>query len=244
MKRKQRYRRGYPVAVLVGIEEAQAVFWNIFSQVVKPSGKVNLDGARKNEKVLYNFHQSVVEKLKPVINEGVRSVVVSSPVRTTYAQQFLDHVQKHHRYMIQSKNPQCAKFAVLVGSAQDKIKVAELVKTKDFTRLIEKTTAEEAEQVVGSLEKHLYSLENGSVVLYSLKEIQNRVFSQDKNKTSQTEYLLLTDKYLSESRQKSKIHHLIQIAQNKKIKSKVISSETPAGARITQLGGIVFFSIE
>ncbi|MFZ7138327.1 MAG: hypothetical protein ACOWW1_07910 [archaeon] len=242
MKRKRHYRRGHPVAVLVGFEKTHTVFWNVFSRVVKPSGKIALNGNRKDEKVLYNFHELVIEKLKPVINEGVRSVVVSSPVRTTYAPQFLEHVKKHHRYMIQHKNPNCTNFAELIGSADDKIKVAELVKTKEFNDLIEKTTSEEADQVVESLEKHLYGTSDNSVVLYSLKEIEDRVYNQDKNKNFQTEQLLLTDKYLDESRQKSRIHRLMQIAQNKKVKTKVVNAETSAGTRITQFGGIVFFT--
>jgi stalled ribosome rescue protein Dom34 len=242
LKRKRHYRRGHPVAVLVGFEETHTVFWNVFSRVVKPSSKIALNGSRNDEKVLYNFHELVIEKLKPVINEGVRSIVVSSPVRTTYAQQFLEHVKKHHRYMIQHKNPNCTNFAELIGSADDKIKVAELVKTKEFNDLIEKTTSEEADQVVESLEKHLYGTADNSVVLYSLKEIEDRIYKQDKNKNFQTEHLLLTDKYLDESRQKSRIHRLMQIAQNKKVKTKVVNAETSAGTRITQFGGIVFFT--
>jgi stalled ribosome rescue protein Dom34 len=244
LKRKPQYRRGHPVAVLVGFEETHAIFWNIFSQVVKPSVKIELNGSRKDEKILYNFHESVIEKLKPEMNEGVRSVVVSSPVRTIYAQQFLEHVKKHHRYMIQHKNPNCANFAELIGSAADKIKVAELVQTKEFKQLIEKTTSEEADQVVESLEKHLYGTTDNSVVLYSLKEIEDRIYSQDKNTKCQTEHLLLTDNYLTESRQKSRIHRLMQIAQNKKVKTKVVNAETSAGARISQFGGIVFFAKE
>jgi len=230
------------VAVLVGFESNHAVFWDVFSRVVKQSNRLELDGKRTDEKMLYNFHETVVEKLKPVLNEGVRSVVVVSPVRTTYAQQFLEHVQKHHRYMIQSKSPNCANFATLGGSADDPITVAELVKTKEFTNLLEKTTSEEADQVVGSLEKHLYGTDNNSTVLYSLKEIEDRVYSTKKDKELQTEYLLLTDKYLRESRQKNRIHRLLQIAKNKKIKTSVINAETSAGTRINQFGGLVFFT--
>ena len=144
--------------------------------------------------------------------------------------------------MVQSKNAHCAKFAALVGSAENKIKVAELVNSQEFTNLIEKTTSEEADQVVGCLEKHLYGSPNSSVVLYSLKEIEDHIYSQDKNKKTQNEYLLLTDSYLSESRQKSKIYRLMQIAQNKKIKTKVVNAETPAGNRISQFGGLIFFA--
>jgi stalled ribosome rescue protein Dom34 len=54
--------------------------------------------------------------------------------------------------------------------------------------------------------------------------------------------LLLTDMYLAKSRQKQRIHRLLQIAKNKKIKTKVIDAETSAGCRITQFGGLVFFA--
>jgi len=242
VKRKRRYRRGYPVAVLVGFEDSHAVLWRIFSRVAKRSVRLELDGKRTDDKALYNFHESVVDALKPVLKEGVRTVVVAAPVRTTYAQTFLDHVRKHHLYLIQSKRPNRANFAELVGSADDSIKVAELTKTKEFSNLIAETTSEEADQVVDSLEKHLYGADSNSVVLYSLKEIEDTVYNREKDREPRTEYLLLTDKYLAESKQKNRIHRLLQIAKNKEVKTKIINAETPAGNRISQFGGIVFFS--
>lgn len=242
MKRKQKYKRGYPVAVLIGFQEDRAILWQIFSCVVKPFLRVDLDTKRNDDKGLYNFHESVVEKLKPALNKGVRSVVVSSPTRTDYAQKFLEHVQKHHRYMIQSRNPHCTNFAEIIGSANDILQVSDIVKTKEFKDSIEKTTTEEADQVVNLLEKHLYCSDNNSVVLYSLKEIEDMIYNEEKIKKAQTEYLLLTDKYLSESRQKNRIHRLLQIARNKQVKTNVINSETSAGSRITQFGGIVYFT--
>ena len=242
VKRKRRYRRGYPVAVLVGFEDDHAVLWRIFSRVAKRSLRLELDGKRKADKALYNFHESVVDALKPVLKEGVRSIVVASPVRTTYAQDFLEHVRKHHRYLIQTKSPNRANFAELVGSADDRIKVAELTKTKEFTNLIAETTSEEADQAVSSLEKHLYGADNNSPVLYSLKEIEGIVYNREKDREPRTAYLLLTDKYLAECKQKNRIHRLLQIAKNKEVKTRIINAETPAGNRISQFGGIVFFS--
>jgi stalled ribosome rescue protein Dom34 len=242
MKRKRRSKRGYPVALLVGFEDDHAVIWQVFSHVVKLSLRLEIDGKRTYEKVLYNFHESVIDALKPVLKEGVRSVVITAPMKTTYATDFLDYVRKHHRYLIQSKSPNRANFAELIGSADNPIKVAELVKTKEFTNLIAETTSEEADQVVNSLEKHLYGNSNNSVVLYLLKEIEDIVYSREKNKTFRTEYLLLTDKYLADSKQKNRIHRLLQISKNKKVKTRIINAETPAGNRISQFGGIVFFS--
>jgi stalled ribosome rescue protein Dom34 len=242
VNRKRRYRRGYPVALLVGFEENHAVLWRIFSRVAKLFVKVKLDGKRADEKVLYNFHESVVDAIRPVLNEGVRSVVVTAPARTTFAADFLDHLRKHHRYLIHSKSPNRANFVELVGSAEDHTKVAELVKTKEFTDLIAETTSEEADQIISSLEKHLYGSNNSSVVLYTLKEIEDMVYGREKSREFRTEYLLLTDKYLANSKQKNRIHRLLQISKNKKVKTRVVDAETAAGNRISQFGGIVFFS--
>lgn len=243
VKRKRRYRRGYLVALLVGFEDDHAVMWQVFSHVVKLSLRLELDGKRTDERVLYNFHESVVDALKPVLKEGIRSIVVAAPVRTTYAADFLVHVRKHHRYLIQSKSPNRANFAELVGSADNHIKVAELVKTKEFPKLIAETTSEEADHIINVLEKHLYSTGDNTVVLYSLKEIEDIVYDRGKRNEFGTAHLLLTDQYLADSKSKNRIHRLLQISKNKKMKTRIVNAETPAGNRISQFGGIVFFSI-
>jgi stalled ribosome rescue protein Dom34 len=241
-KRKRRYRRGYPVAVLVGFEADHAMLWRIFSRVAKPSTRLELDGKRTDEKALYNFHESVVDALKPVLKEGVKSVVVAAPARTTYTADFMEHVRKHHRYIIQSKNANRANFAELVGSADSRANVAELVKNRQFTRIVAEATSEEADRTVNVLEKHLYRIGDGTVVLYSLKEIEDTIFDRNKKDEFVNAYLLLTDQYLAGSRNKNRIHRLLQIAKNKKVKTRVVDAETAAGSRISQFGGIIFFS--
>jgi stalled ribosome rescue protein Dom34 len=242
VKRKRRYRRGYPVALLVAFEGDHAVLWRIFSRVAKLSLRLKVEGKRTDEKALYNFHESIVNALKPVLKEGVRSIVVTAPVRTPYAQDFLEHVRKHHRYLIQSRSPNRANFAELVGSADNSIKVAELVKTKEFSKLIAETTSEEADHIINVLEKHLYSTRDNTIVLYSLKEIEDIVYDRGKRNDLGTAYLLLTDQYLADSKSKSRIHRLLQISKNKKVKTRIVNAETPAGNRISQFGGIVFFA--
>jgi stalled ribosome rescue protein Dom34 len=243
MKQKKSYKRGYPVALLVGFESDYAVMWQVFSQVVKLHSGLTLDGKRTDVKSLYNFHESLINALRPMLEEGVRSVVITAPLKTTYAQDFLDHVQKHHTYLIQANKPNRANFAKLVGSADQPSKVAELVKTKQFCRLITETTSEEADNIVNTLEKHLFSTDSDSIVLYSLKEIEDIVYDREKPKDFRTEYLVLTDKYLADSQNRNRIDRLLQISKNKKVKTRVVNVETPAGKRISQFGGIVFFSI-
>jgi len=242
MKQKKGYKRGYPVALLIGFEADRAVIWQIFSHVVKPHITFKSEGKRTDAKELYNLHESVVDALRPLLAEGVRSVVVTAPARTTYAQDFLGHVQKHHTYLTQSDKPNRTVFARLIGSADQPCKVAELVKSKEFSRLISETTSGEADHIVSVLEKHLFGTAGNSVVLYSLEEIEDIICSRGKPNDSGMKYLVITDKYLANSADKNRINRLLQIARNKKVKTRVVDSETPAGKRISQFGGIVFFS--
>ena len=241
MKGKKGYRRGYPVALLVGFGDCQAVLWHVFSHVAKLHLKLDLRGKRTDDNALYNFHESIVDALKPQLEEGIRSVVVVAPAKTTYSTDFLDHVRKHHAYLTQQKRLNNVSFVELVGSADQPHSVAELVKTKEFREIVTESNSGEADNLINELEKSLSRAASGSVVLYSLKEIEDSIYNSDGSDESATEYLLLTDRYLADSKDKSRVHRLLQISKNKKVKTRVISAETPAGKRITQMGGIVFF---
>jgi hypothetical protein len=86
--RRRAYKRGYPVVLLVGFEGDRAILWQVFSHVVKLHLTLKLDGKRTDEMALYNFHESVIDALRPALKEGVRSIVVTTPMRTTMLQTF------------------------------------------------------------------------------------------------------------------------------------------------------------
>ena len=159
------------MALLLGFEEEHVVLWRIFSRVAKLSEKLKVDGRRNEQKVLYNFHESVIGAMKPFIIEGVRSIVVVSPTRTTYAKEFLEHVKKHHRYLIQLKSSNRVNFAELVGSADDRLKVVELVKTKEFKDLITETTSEESRDDIFKIGTFLRSRSLDIEKEYKIKDI-------------------------------------------------------------------------
>jgi stalled ribosome rescue protein Dom34 len=92
------------------------------------------------------------------------------------------------------------------------------------------------------LEKHLQASNTSSAVLYSLREIEDLVLGQWKQGKPKPEYLLLTNKYLSNSSEKNRINRLVQVAKNKNVKTRIVDAETAAGIRITQLGGLVCFT--
>ena len=74
------YKRGYPVATLVGVENDHAALWQVYSQVAKHQQNITLNGDRNDPKVVYNFHEAIVNALRPTLKEGVtkRNSCVSS----------------------------------------------------------------------------------------------------------------------------------------------------------------------
>jgi stalled ribosome rescue protein Dom34 len=235
MMKQKNYKRGYPVAVLVGVEQEHAAIWHIFSQVAKQQQTIPLNSERKDQKVLYSFHETIINALRPVLKEGVRSIIVASPPRTSYAQEFLSHIKAHHSWLLQGTNK--ASFSQITGSASAPSQVATLTKTSAFKQLIEENATEETENLLEILEKRLNKTDH--LVLFSLQEAEVLILNLQAPGKPQPEYLLLTDDYLASSRQKNRVNRLMQIAAKNGVKTRVINAESKAGMRLTQLGGIV-----
>jgi stalled ribosome rescue protein Dom34 len=178
--------------------------------------------------------------LRPTLNEGVRSILLASPARTNHAQRFIDHIHQHHAWLVQGPNK--AIFSEANGPAGTLSEVTALTRTPAFRRLISETTSEETENLVDLLEKYLHASNQNAIVLYSVEEIEDLILGQPKAGRPKPEYLMLTDKYLSGSRQKNRIHRLMQIATNRNVKTRIVDAESPAGLRLAQLGGVVCFA--
>jgi stalled ribosome rescue protein Dom34 len=237
VKPKRKYKRGYPVAVLAAIEENQATLWKIYSNVAKHEKTIPLNGNRNDSKALYNFHEAVINALRPTLKEGVRSIIATAPARTNYTQSFIKHIREHHTWLTQGPNK--AAIPEITGSASTPAQVATLTRTPAFRQLISETTEKETENLIGLLEKRLNTANQNSAVLFSLEEAENLILQPLNPGKLQPEYLLLTDKYLESSRHKNRVHRLMQIAANKHVKTRIVNAESPAGKRLTQLGGIV-----
>jgi stalled ribosome rescue protein Dom34 len=235
-----KYKRGYIVAILLGLEENRADLWKVFSNVAKHEKTLELDGARNNPKALYNFHEAIINALRLTLKEGVRSVILASPAKSNYAKNFINHVQSHHTWLTQGFNK--VAFSEITGSADTLPNVTALTRNPAFHQRISETTSEETETLIDLLEKRLNAPNQDALVLYSLKEIEDSIFSPWKPSKPKPEHLILTDKYLSNSRQKNRLHRLMQIAQNRNVKTRIVNAESPAGIRIAQLGGITLLA--
>jgi stalled ribosome rescue protein Dom34 len=214
--------------------------WKVFSNVVKPEKTLLLDGPKNDRKALYSFHESIVDALRPTLSEGVRSIILVSHSKTNHARRVIDHIRLHHTWLVQGSNKAIVSKAT--GSAVTLQEVTTLTRTPMFHRLICETTSEEAKNLIDILEKCFNTSDQDIIVAYSLKETEDLILGRRKPGKPDPEYLMLTDKYLSNSCEKNRIHRLMQIAANRNIKTRIVDAESAAGLRLTQFGGIVSFA--
>jgi stalled ribosome rescue protein Dom34 len=229
------YRRGYPVAVLVGIEVDQASIWQIYSQVAKYQETISMQGNRNDSKAIYNFYETITNALRPTVKMGVKSIIIAAPPRANFANEFLNHIKTHQNWLFQGTNK--ATFNLIAGSAGTPQQVAALTKTGNLKEAISQTTAQETENLLDILERKLNQASN--LIYFSLEEAEKLILSSQTQGKPQPEYLLIADDYIASTRQKNRMHRLMQIAQNRGVKTRVITTESSAGKRLTQLGGIV-----
>jgi stalled ribosome rescue protein Dom34 len=226
------------LAILIGFGESVAIVWRVYSQVIKFEATVNLNGTRGDVKVLYNFHEALVNSLRVILGEGVRSVILVSPPRTTYGQTFAEHIKEHHAWLTQGANK--IVLTEITGTAVTRADLASLAKRPDFREIIQNATFEETENLLELLEKRLNSPNQNDVVMYSLEGVEQSILNSHEKLTF--EFLLLTNEYLAKTHDKRRLNRLMQIATNRKVKTRVVNSSTPTGKRLAQLGGIVLLA--
>ncbi|MBA7587760.1 hypothetical protein ES708_29798 [subsurface metagenome] len=80
--------------------------------------------------------------------------------------------------------------------------------------------------------------------MYNLEDIEAFIYEggkKDKTAAEKLDFLIVTEDFINNHKNKHRIHRLIQIANNKGIITKTISIENPAVDRFNQFGGILAF---
>ena len=243
-KQKRRLRRGYPVAILVGLDARRAALWSIFSESSKPLATVRLEHVRTDAQAQYRFFEGIVDAVRPAIREGVQSIIIAVPPKTNYSGEFLDHVAAHHAWLARQKGPHAVTFGIVTGIAADVEAVAQLRQGAEFDKILAEATTREGNRVIAMLEKALNDPSGNSYVFYTLEDVEQVILATQPAGALRPEILLVTDEFLERRSQKGRILHLLQIAQNNHVKTRVIAFETAAGARIDQLGGIACLALK
>jgi len=243
-KRKKRVRRGHPVAILIGLHDNDAVFWRIFSESIRPHFKINRGRKRRNQnkKHLFHFHEEIINVLRPIIKEGIRSVILLSPPKEEYSDEFLSHVNKHHSWLLKKGN-QGVVFSKIVGNQAKTQKDVYYLKTQDYFKdIVGETSNQEALLILEELTEIINKNEKFSKILYTWREIdyELRLIKQNSN-LPKPNYIILTEEYLKNPKNRNKTHRILQIAQNLKIKTKIVNEESEAGISVKKFGGLVCY---
>jgi stalled ribosome rescue protein Dom34 len=218
-------RRGYPVAVLVGLENKRSIFWNVFSNSVK-TGVVKT--WNDNE---YNFFESMVDELRPSIKQGIKTVLLASDDKKKY-DGFMGHIKKHQGWMLKGYELNRVSFQYVEGSAKDEDAVMELVNASGFSDKIREAGDGDMKLVMSVLEKRLSSRGGIETLMFSLNEAENAVYG-----SGAVEYIITAQKF--QERHRRRIQRLFQVAENKGIKTSVLPPDSPYIGRVAQFGGLV-----
>ena len=244
-KRKKRGKRGHPIAILIGLHDSDAVVWRIFSETIRFHLKITRGRKRKyqDKKQIYHFHEKIINTIRPIIKEGIRSIILLSPPKEDYSDEFLNHVNKHHSWLLKKGDKQVV-FSKIIGNQAKTQKDVYYLKTQEyFNAIIDKTSNQEGLLILEELTEIINKNEKFSKILYTWKEIDQELRLIKKNpKLNKPNYIILTQEYLNNPKNRNNTYRILQIAKNLEIKTKIVSQESEAGAIVNNFGGLVCYS--
>lgn len=223
---RRRKVRGYPIAVLVGLSENRASIWNVYSQSIKP------DLVIEKESSDYNFYEAIIDQLRPKVKQGVKTILTASTEEKNY-EKFYEHIEKHQRWLVSGYELNRATIRFVEGSAMEIDSVIRLIENSGLQRTIRQASQEDIVRVMNVLEKRLGSAEGIDSLLFTLEEVEEAVYSDE----PRIEYILVTTEF--QNKRNRRTQRLLQIAQNKNIKTMTVETNTQMGARLTQFGGLI-----
>lgn len=245
-RRKKRTKRGFAVCILVVFDEQTLHLWKVFSETVRKYKSIQLPRKWKNasEKDKYHFFEMLLDQLRPLMEKGIKSILLVESQGTSRTTEFLTHIQKHHRWLTDSRGTTQASFGQITGTASELGGVNYLLEQETTREKIKRITSQEAYSLIKHLEKALHSKNPNIKVVYGVQEIEDLIYEggkKDESVAKKVDYLLLTENFLETYDRKNRIYRLKQIAENKGIKTKILLEDTPAAERIDQFGGIICF---
>ena len=210
------------MAVLIALDSRKTTIYRVYSEAAKLHERLPV-ADRRGEKEAYAHNEAVVNELRPLLREGVSSIVVSSQ-KTEYTNQFMDHLKKHHRWLIENSS-----IKTLVGSAETDASAHELIRGDLFKESLRSAVEDEEKSLLELLETHLTQGET----VYTIREARDLFASH------RLQYIIVTETFYEARRGNPQFQSLLQLAQNAGVKARITKDEGLLGARVRQLGGMV-----
>jgi len=130
-----------------------------------------------------------------------------------------------------------------VGNQAKTPKDVYYLKTQEyFKEIVDETSNQESMMILEELTELINKNEKVSKILYTWREIDQELRLLKKNpELAKPNYIILTEEYLKNPKNRNKTHRILQIAKNLGIKTKIMSQESEAGAIVDKFGGLVCY---
>lgn len=242
---RRRSRRGYPVALLLGLDERRATLWTVHSDSIVPSGSISCEhkGSAGTNNPRYNYFDAIVAKLKVASATGVKTIVIAAPRGVATAKDLVAHVNKHHAYLLKPGSGRKIHMASIEGSAaRDVPSAIDLVKSQAFKDITETTSGQETEGIVQLLDAVINNPAGIVSVHFTIDEILQVFEALHDEIGPEPEYVLMTETYYAANKSDPRLQRVFSLAKKYTVKTRVIQSKTGPGTRIASLGGLVCFT--
>ncbi len=243
---KKRPKRGFLVALLIGFDEKEIHAWKVYSHSLRFYKTIKLTRKWKylDDKQIYHSLEELVNLIRLVIRDGLKSILLANPQKNNYSTIFLNHINKHHQWLVRSRGYNRVSIGEIVGTANTLEGANYLISQEKSLDIISETTTDEINLLVKQLNKIINVGDPNKLLLYSLEDIEALIYGKgkkDKSAADKLDFLIVTENFINRNKQKNRIHRLMQIANNKGIITKTISIENPAVDRFDQFGGLLAF---
>lgn len=218
----RRGRRGYPTAILIGLDGQSANIWLVYSESIK-SGKIITKST--DDKTGHRHNEEIVEAIRGLLLDGFNQLIIASPEKTRLASSLVEYLNRSHGWLTK-------RLAVkeLQGRAVTAADVIQLVKSNRIQESVAEAAVESNEKIMERLEKAL----NTGDVLFTVEELYYAL-----RDGAAPEFILVTEKFDAAWRGNRRYQSMIQRANNMRATFTIVKRDAPSSARLEQLGGFV-----
>ena len=216
-------RRGYPTAILIGLDNQSANIWLVYSESLKQGKTITKIG--NDEKPAYKHYEEIVEAIRTLLPEGFNQLLIASTEKYTRKSGFIEYINRSHNWLTKKLT-----VKLLDKKAVTKMDVLQLVKMNIIQESVAEAAIESNENVMERLEKAL----NSGDVLFTVEELSYALRDE-----AMPEFILVTEKFDNSWRGNRRYQSMIQRVKNMKATFTIIKHDTPANVRLEQLGGFI-----
>lgn len=218
----KRGRRGYPTAILIGLDNQTANIWLVYSESIKQGKTIQ---KALEDKTGSKHNEEIVEAIRALLPDGFNQLIIASTEKYTRKSGLIEYIKRSHGWLAKRLTiKELDKKAVTRGE------VLQLIKMNLIQESVADAAGETNEKIMERLEKAL----NTGAVLFTIQELSDAF-----NREESPEFILVSEKFDVAWRGNRRYQSLVQIAKNMRATFTILKHDAPENARLEQLGGFI-----